>query len=152
MKTNTVRNEPSRAYLYKRIVQAKLYIDANFSAPIELREIAGAACFSRFHFIRLFRSLYGRTPHQYLVSVRLRAAAALLAGDHPVQEVCYAVGFESPTTFAALFRRYAGVTPSAYRDRARRRRLLMQRQPLQFVPACFAAQNGWKRNFEEVAS
>jgi AraC-like DNA-binding protein len=145
-----MQGSPSKAYLYKRIVQAKLYIDAHYEEPIDLRQIAGEACFSRFHFIRLFRSAYGRTPHSYLVAVRLKAAAGLLASGMAVKDACFRVGFESASTFPALFRKYTGMTPSAFRERARLRREAIARQPLRFIPGCFAASNGWKSNFEEA--
>ena len=49
-----------KIYLYRRIVQAKLFIDSNFAENIDAREIAGEACYSKFHFIRTFKSIYGK--------------------------------------------------------------------------------------------
>lgn len=63
-----------KQYLYKRIVQAKLFIDANFVENINLNNISYEAIFSKFHFIRLFKKIYGKTPHQYLKSVRIEKA------------------------------------------------------------------------------
>src|SRR6187399_1471450 len=45
-----------RQYLYLRTVRAKLFIDANFASDIDLDKIADEACFSKFHFVRLFKS------------------------------------------------------------------------------------------------
>lgn len=47
------------------MVQAKLFIDFNYAESIDISNIADEACFSKFHFIRLFKKIYGRTPHQY---------------------------------------------------------------------------------------
>jgi AraC-like DNA-binding protein len=68
-----------KIYLYKRIVQAKLFIDARFSDNIDLHNIADEACFSKFHFIRLFKTVYGKTPHQYLKQVRIENAKMFFA-------------------------------------------------------------------------
>ena len=68
-----------KIYLYKRIVQAKLFIDANFSERIDLGNIADEAYFSKFHFIRLFKISYGYTPHQYLTRVRIENAKLFLS-------------------------------------------------------------------------
>jgi AraC-like DNA-binding protein len=139
-------------YLYRRIVQAKLFIDHNFGEKIELRGIADEACFSKFHFIRLFKMAYGKTPHQYLTAVRINKAQLLLQDDVSVTETCFIVGFESLTSFVGLFKRLTGISPSAYRQQQRERKNAICNTPLNFIPNCFAAQNGWtgNSNFEEA--
>lgn len=132
-----------KVYLYKRLVQAKLFMDTHYGEAIDLNQIADEACFSKFHFIRLFKSIYGKTPHQYLISVRVEAARRLLATGHSVRDTCFRVGFESRSSFTGLFRQYAGCTPSAYQRTARKRHVQLEEAPLQFIPACFAAQHGW---------
>ncbi len=67
-----------KAYLYRRIVQAKLFIDSNYTDNIDLDNISDEAYFSKFHFTRLFKKIYGRTPHQYLTFVRIEKAMLLL--------------------------------------------------------------------------
>ena len=88
-----------KIYLYKRIVQAKLFIDARFSDHIDLHNIADEACFSKFHFIRLFKTVYGRTPHQYLKQVRIDHAKMFLQNGLSVTEACFSVGFDSVSSF-----------------------------------------------------
>lgn len=135
--------ESSKIYLSKRIVQAKLFIDANFSKRICLQNIAGEACFSRFHFIRLFKSIYGKTPHQYLIKVRLENAKELLQKGMPVTKVCFTVGFESAGSFSALFLHYTKLSPSAYQQQHKARQAMIRTAPFQFIPNCFAMQKGW---------
>ena len=79
-----------KVYLYKRIVQAKLFIDSNYANKIDIDNICDEACFSKFHFIRVFKKVYGKTPHQYLTSVRIENAKLLFKEDNAVTEVCYA--------------------------------------------------------------
>jgi len=139
-------------YLYRRIVQAKLFIDNNYGEQIDLRGIADEAYFSKFHFIRLFKMAYGKTPHQYLTAVRIDKAQLLLQNDASVTETCFAVGFESLTSFVGLFKRLTGISPSIYRQQQQQRKKEISCIPLKFIPNCFAAQNGWTENsnFEEV--
>lgn len=107
----------SKEHLLQQVMQAKNFIDLNFSNPISLQDIATHAHLSKFHFIRLFKRSYGRTPGQYLVSVRIREAKKLLATGLPVADVCFAIGFDSSTSFAGLFRKMTGLSPSAFRNK-----------------------------------
>lgn len=140
-------------YLYRRIVQAKLFIDAHYANRIDLDNIAGEAAFSKFHFIRLFNSVYNKTPRQYLISVRVRKAELLLSSGKSVAEVCYSVGFESVSTFSGLFKKWNGQSPAAYQSARLKRQGEIKQAPLKFIPNCFAEKNGWRenRNFEEVS-
>jgi AraC-like DNA-binding protein len=132
-----------KIYLYRRLVQAKLFIDKHYAEPIDLNNIADEAYFSKFHFIRLFKTIYRKTPHQYLVSVRIEKAKELLKGNIPVSDVCYAIGFESLGSFSGLFKKMTGISPSTYWARQQKIKAQLIQSPLQFIPACIADQNGW---------
>jgi len=141
-----------KIYLYKRIVQAKIFIDDNYAENIDLNNIADEACFSKFHFMRLFTKIYRKTPHQYLTTVRIEKAMQLLRTDMPVSKVCYAVGFESLSSFSGLFKKIVGITPSAYLFQQQQIKVQILKTPLNFIPGCFAEKNGWKKksNFKEM--
>ncbi len=132
-----------KIYLYRRVVQAKLFIDNNLENDINLDAISDEAYFSKFHFIRLFKSIYNKTPHQYLTYVRIEKAKLLLQNDTSVTEVCFAVGFDSASSFTGLFKKYTNLTPSVYQQQFQKRKEQIKAAPLQFIPNCFAEQNGW---------
>ncbi len=140
-----------KVYLYRRIVQAKLFIDNNYADKIDLNNISDEACFSKFHFVRLFKSIYGKTPHQYLIAVRLDKARQLLRTGTPVSETCFMVGFDSLTSFSGLFKRFAGMSPSLYLKQQQQLQSHRNKTPFAFIPGCYAYQNGWleNSNFEE---
>jgi AraC-like DNA-binding protein len=131
-------------YLYRRIVYAKLFIDNHFDEKIDLDNIADEAFFSKFHFIRLFNNIYKKTPHQYLSCVRIEKAKQLLTKEMNAAQVCYAVGFDSVSSFTGLFKRMTGHTPAAYQILQRKRKKDISVAPLKFIPNCFAEKNGWK--------
>jgi AraC-like DNA-binding protein len=134
-----------KIYLYKRIVQAKLFIDNHFAEKIDLNNIADEAYFSKFHFIRLFKKIYGKSPHQYLTWVRIEKAKELLQKGESVTDVCFRVGFESVSSFTALFKRLARHTPAFYKRDMELRQLQIKTAPLQFIPNCFAERQGWTK-------
>lgn len=88
--------------------------------PLTVRDVAREVGLSPFHFIRLFEAVFGLTPHQYRIGVRLDRARALLArGELSVTEVCMHLGFSSLGSFSASFTRRVGESPSTYRRRVR---------------------------------
>jgi len=130
-------------YLYRRVLQAKLFMDAHFHEPINLDSIADEAYFSKFHFIRIFKKIYRRTPHQYLVHIRMEKAKQLLQFSIPVVSACYACGFESIGSFTSLFKKTTGRTPAEYRKQQVDLMADKKTAPLKYIPACFAAKHGW---------
>ncbi|WP_328862590.1 GlxA family transcriptional regulator [Streptomyces sp. NBC_00306] len=101
----------------RRVMDA---VGADPGAPYGLDALARGAGVSARHLTRLFRSEIGMTPGQYLESVRLEAAQALLeAGSDPVEEVAGRSGFGSAETMRRTFRNTLGVSPTVYRARFR---------------------------------
>lgn len=132
-------------YLYRRIVKAKLFIDSNFAEPIDVNNIADEAFFSKYHFIRLFKKIYAKTPHEYLRTVRVEKAMELLRNGNAVSETCFAVGFQSLSSFSGLFKTVVGTSPSAYSETQQKIKAHIQNAPLDFIPGCFAEKKGWKK-------
>ena len=105
----------SNVYLSKQVIQAKYFIDTNYSNNITLDHICKAGYISKYHLIRSFKKFYGMTPVQYLTSIRITRAKELLKNDNSVFEVCISVGFESSTTFAKLFKKTVGLSPNNFK-------------------------------------
>ncbi|MBB4262678.1 MULTISPECIES: helix-turn-helix transcriptional regulator [unclassified Bradyrhizobium] len=104
----------------RRAVEAALWIDDNSHAEVDLEQAAKQAGLSPFHFLRLFSSVLGVTPHQYLLRSRLRHAARLLTDDDiAVTDVAYDVGFGDLSNFVRTFHRAAGVSPTKFRQASR---------------------------------
>ncbi|MEP6612840.1 MAG: AraC family transcriptional regulator [Mucilaginibacter sp.] len=103
-----------KGYLLTQVIRSKKFTDDNYSNSISLDDIAGEAFISKFHFIRLYKTYYGITPHQHLKRVRVAAAKELLQSGMPVANVCYEIGFESVPSFTRLFKTLTGTTPFAW--------------------------------------
>lgn len=127
-----------KIYLYRRIVQSKLFIDDHFTDKINLDKIADEAYFSKFHFIRLFKAIYNKTPHQYLTHLRIEKSKLLLKKGVSVADVCYSVGFDSVTSFTGLFKREVRMVPSGYQQLQSKLQADIIKFPLNYVPNCFA--------------
>ena len=100
----------------RRVVEAIRLVESDAARPLELKEMAAVAGMSKYHFLRVFRGLTGVTPHQYLISARLRRAALALASSRrPVIAVALDAGFGDLSTFNKTFRAAFGLTPTQYR-------------------------------------
>ena len=111
----------------RRAVETALWIDAHSHQQLDLEAAAAQAGISPFHFLRLFASVLGVTPHQYLVRSRLRHAARLLAGDgRSITDVAYDVGFGDLSNFVRTFHRAAGIPPRKFREASRGMRKIFQ--------------------------
>ncbi len=126
--------------IYQRIAAAKVYIDDNYHEAIDLERVSKQAFLSRFHFHRLFRQVYKRTPLQYITQKRLDKARDLLSENRPVTEVCNEVGFESIGSFSVLFKKEIGFAPQYYRNMAHKKKMEQQAQPKKAIPHCFIEQ------------
>lgn len=105
---------PEHYYAYIR--QSKAFMEKYYSDKIELDKIAAAAFMSRFHYIRIFQQVYGRTPRQYLRDLRIEKAKELLKKGISVTDVCTDVGYESVPTFSKVFKSGTGHSPKAYQQ------------------------------------
>ncbi|MDI3559232.1 helix-turn-helix transcriptional regulator [Bradyrhizobium sp. Arg816] len=95
------------------------YIETHFRKKIVLADLAAAAGLSRMHFAAQFRAATGCRPHEYILRHRIqRSKDLLLDCEMPIVEIALTVGFQSQAHFTTTFRRFAGDTPSRWRDAA----------------------------------
>lgn len=111
-----VIKKSTRVEMYKRLCVAKDWIDSNFNRSISLTDMAEIAHLNSQHFLRLFKQLFRKTPHQYLIEVRLEEAKRLIATSTlSISEICNRVGWDSLASFSKLFKHRAGFCPSDFR-------------------------------------
>jgi AraC family transcriptional regulator len=110
----------TRFELYKRLNVARDYIQSCYDEPIKLKKLSQIACLSPHHFLRLFKSVFHQTPHQYLTRVRLQKALQMLKENKSsITEICFEVGFENPSSFSRLFKSRFNRSPSEFRHKTR---------------------------------
>lgn len=101
----------------RRICLAMNFISQNLDRNISLEEIAQVACFSMFHFHRIFRAIVGETVAEFTRRLRLEWAANQLLVHHnkDITTIAIATGFSSSQNFAKAFRQYFAMSPRGYR-------------------------------------
>ena len=90
----------------------------NLNNPeFSMDDIADSLNMSRSNFYRKIKGVLDLSPNEYLRLERLKKAAQLLKqGEGRVTEICYMVGFNSPSYFAKCFQKQFGVLPKDFVD------------------------------------
>lgn len=115
-----IENELSCTDRYQRdeirVKKALQYIEQNYDAAISIDDIAGSAGVSVSTCLRLFRTVLGTTPVQYLIRHRLERAAEKLklTDGRTISEIACSCGFSDASYFNRCFRREYGMTPSEF--------------------------------------
>jgi AraC family transcriptional regulator len=106
------------------------YIEQNLDRDLTLDELAEVACFSKFHFHRIFASLLNETLFQFIQRLRLEKASMLLITqpDKSITEIAFQCGFTSSSIFARNFKEQFDQTASQWRQNKSNDSLIMDKK------------------------
>lgn len=91
------------------------YCLQHLSEPLSVEHLAEFAGYSRSHFCRIFHNRTGKSPHAYLLELRMRMALRMLQkGNLSVKETAAACGFPDNSYFCKVFHRFYHTTPSTF--------------------------------------
>jgi AraC family transcriptional regulator len=93
------------------------FVLAHLGQDLSLEMLAQQIGFSAYHFARLFRETTGETPHQFVLSQRIKRAQHLLKEtNEPLAQIALESGFANQSHLTQVFRRHLGLTPRTYRQ------------------------------------
>lgn len=103
----------SQQTYHERIHQVIDYISEHLADEIILDDLASIACFSPFHFHRIFTSIIGETPHDFIERMRLETAANKLCTtpNKSVSEIAFECGYSSISSFSRSFKKHHKLPP-----------------------------------------
>ncbi|PID75598.1 MAG: AraC family transcriptional regulator [Deltaproteobacteria bacterium] len=95
------------------------YVDANIGDDFSLKTLSEVACFSQYHFHRIFKAISGETVHQFTQRLRVEKAAAQLVNwpEKSITDIALHCGFSSSAAFARTFRGTFQMSPSQWRSK-----------------------------------
>jgi AraC family transcriptional regulator len=93
------------------------YIQNHYDEDLNLTKLAEVACFSKFHFHRIFRAMVGETLNDFVQRIRLEKSVQMLTTDlnKSITDIALDCGFSCSQNFAKLFKARYGITPSIFR-------------------------------------
>jgi AraC family transcriptional regulator len=123
LRTSEKRQFATTATYLERINRAIDYVVNHLHEPLRLRDLSRAAMLSRFHFHRVFQSLVGETPAEFVKRLRLERALGLMARTQAptLTAIALACGFSSSSDFSRCFKQRFGVSPRAFDIKAWRK-------------------------------
>lgn len=99
--------------LFKKVTR---YVQENLSNKLMLKDLALVAGMSPNYFHRVFTKTMGITPNEFILSQRMNRARELLATTaNTIANISFECGFENIAYFSYVFKRFSGITPSAFR-------------------------------------
>lgn len=105
----------------QRVHRVMMHINRNLDNECRLDHLAGLACFSPYHFIRIFETVMGETPQQYVARKRMeRAGFYLLEKNQRIVDIALGVGYQTHNSFCKAFKTHFGVSPKRFRDSSSR--------------------------------
>jgi AraC family transcriptional regulator len=111
----SVRRRGLATWQVKRVTG---YMRDRLDQEIGLDALAALVYLSRCHFCTAFRLATGQTPYEWLTHERMARAKALLSDPKlRITEIALAVGYATPSSFSAAFRKIMSQTPSEFRRR-----------------------------------
>ena len=106
----------TKSEIVRRLCIAKDILHSDFRQPLDLGGLGRVVCLSTPQLIRQFKTVFGQTPYQYLVAIRLEhAAKKLRTSDVLVNELAWHCGFNDASAFGRAFRKTYGLSPERYR-------------------------------------
>lgn len=100
----------------RRIDRVIDYLRDHLDKPLKLEDLAKVACFSKYHFHRIFSTMTGETVNDFTNRLRLEKAARLLTKTRQsLTEIALECGFSSSATFSRSFNQSFNTSPSQYR-------------------------------------
>jgi AraC family transcriptional regulator len=104
-------------YRLKRVLD---HIGDNLRDDLSLSQLAAIAGMSSHYFAEMFKQSTGSAPHQYVLRRRIeRAKERLRDAKCNVIEAALDAGFQNPSHFARMFRKFVGITPSGFQSQIR---------------------------------
>ncbi|SNY95055.1 GlxA family transcriptional regulator [Flagellimonas pacifica] len=110
------------------IKEAQKYIESNVKDKISVEQLAKKYAISSRNFVRRFKKATQNTPLEYIQRVKIEAAKrSLESTEQNVNEVMYQVGYADQKAFRTVFKKYAGLSPVAYKTKYNRGRVNFER-------------------------
>lgn len=102
--------------IQEEIDYARKYFNEHYNEDINIEGYAQSRSMSISWFLRNFKQITGKSPMQYILTIRVNNAVSLLeTTDYNVTEIAAIIGYDNPLYFSRIFKKQKGISPTEYR-------------------------------------
>jgi AraC-like DNA-binding protein len=99
------------------IQEILVFIQENLQNDIKIEQLAQISCLSKDHFARIFKSIFGVSPCEFIIRKRIeKSQFLLLTTDLPISRIIDETNFKNAPYFSRMFKKYTLLTPGVYRN------------------------------------
>lgn len=111
--------KPHREH-FDKIAQSVTLLHKEYMAGHTLEHYAALCCMSKYHYLRVFKSVIGFSPIEYRNRIRIEHAKELLEDTGlSIAQIGERTGFSSPSSFCDAFKKQTGMSPAAFRKNSK---------------------------------
>ncbi len=112
-----IGSKSSAMEIIRRLETAVEYLESNTMKAVSLEELSSVATLSKFYLLSQFKKVYGASPYQFHLKLRLHRSKNLIAtNQHSLTEIAYLIGFADLPSFSKAFKKQFGTSPSAFSE------------------------------------
>ncbi len=111
-----MKNNQLSSDLAYRLIKVKEFIDNNYYENLDINQLANLSFTSKFHFLRMYKKLFGTSPYQYILDLKLIESKKLLK-YHTTIEVANKLNFTDRSAFSNRFKRRFKENPIEYKNK-----------------------------------
>lgn len=105
-------------FVPEKILDAMRFVQANLHLPLTVRSLAKRANQNAEYFSRTFEAHTGTRPLAYITEKRVERAQHMIGASRlPYESIAELTGFKSLSNFSRTFKRIAGLSPRAFKNR-----------------------------------
>ncbi len=110
---------PHKEYAAKPVTDVIAVMESSLGEALTVDDICHRTAYGRAYLFRIFKATTGKTMMEYYLSLKIERAKQLLREDElSVREISASLAFSEPNYFTKIFKKFTGLTPSAYKKRA----------------------------------
>ena len=116
----SIETPEDRDRQFRSLAPVVHFLEGNYAETVSMEAMAELACLSATHFNRQFLATFGRSPTQFIHSLRVENGRQLLAQtDRGIGVIALELGYHDQSHFTRKFKAITGLTPRVYRKRFR---------------------------------
>ena len=108
------KKQYTKKEVFSQLMHGKDFMERNWNKILDLETISKEAGMSKYHFARLFRDVFGLSPYQFFIALKMKNALSILSEGKTIQSTSELLGYPDVSSFSKAFSKFYGLPPSLH--------------------------------------